>query len=87
MTETAASTTIKGEMLGVGNALVDSVLGYLVVFIGLTLLMCVIIIVGKIMVAKTKSAASASAPAEKEKEEAAAPAKLRSMILIQGMLQ
>ncbi|MBQ8072456.1 MAG: OadG family protein [Clostridia bacterium] len=65
---------IKGEMLPVGTALVDSVLGYLVVFIGLALLMVVIILVGKIMVSRTRrsiektTAALASAPA------AAAPA-------------
>ena len=31
--------------LGIGDNLLDAVLGYLVVFIGLSLLMCVIIIV------------------------------------------
>ena len=60
-------------ILGIGDSLLDAVLGYLVVFIGLTLLMIVVITVGKIMVAKTKkdkskSAAPAAAPA------AAAPA-------------
>ena len=46
----------------------DAILGYLVVFIGLTLLMAVIIIVGKIMVAKLKKAqkAPADAPAAAE---------------------
>ena len=62
-------TAIKGEMLPIGTALVDAVLGYLVVFIGLVLLMCVIIIVGKIMVAKMKKAAPvpAAVPAVPEK--------------------
>ena len=57
--------------LDMGGNLLDAVLGYLVVFIGLSLLMCVVIIVGKIMVAKMKKPASepASAPAP-----AAAPA-------------
>ena len=57
--------------LDVGGNLLDAVLGYLVVFIGLSLLMCVVIIVGKIMVAKMKKPAAepASAPAP-----AAAPA-------------
>ena len=51
--------------LNIGENLLDAVLGYLVVFIGLSLLMCVVIIVGKIMVAKMKKPAAepASAPA------------------------
>ena len=40
--------------LGIGDNLLDALLGYLVVFIGLTLLMTVVIIVGKVMVARTK---------------------------------
>ena len=67
MTETA-SIVVKGEMLDVGTALLDGALGYLVVFIGLILLMCVVILVGKIMVSKSKAKKTASAPA------AAAPA-------------
>ena len=57
--------------LDMGGNLLDAVLGYLVVFIGLSLLMCVVIIVGKIMVAKMKKPAAepACAPAP-----AAAPA-------------
>ncbi len=47
--------------LTIGGNLLDAVLGYLVVFIGLTMLMCVIIIVGKVMVAKEKKAAPAAA--------------------------
>jgi len=53
--------SVKGEMLSVGTALVDSVLGYAVVFIGLALLMAVIIIVGKIMVAQSKKTAQQNA--------------------------
>ena len=69
MPETASA--IKGEMLGVGTALADGFLGYLVVFIGLSLLMIVIIIVGKISTAKKAApAADTAAPAA----EAAAPA-------------
>jgi len=74
MTETAvaaASTEIKGEMLGAGTALLDGLLGYLVVFIGLTLLMIVIILVGKVMVAKAGK--TASAPVAREAAPAAAP--------------
>ena len=58
--------------LDIGGNLLDAVLGYLVVFIGLFLLMMVVIIVGKVMVAKSKKA---SAPAAEAKSvEAAAPA-------------
>lgn len=45
--------------LSIGVALLDAFLGYLVVFIGLSLLMAVIIIVGKIMVAANKKEAKA----------------------------
>ena len=55
----AAQTVVKkGEMLSAGTAFVDSLLGYLVVFIGLTLLMLVIMLVGKIMVASAKKKVS-----------------------------
>ena len=67
MTETASA--IKGEMLGTGTALIDGVLGYMVVFIGLILLMIVIIIVGKCFTARKK--ASEAVPV---KAPAAAPA-------------
>ncbi len=61
-------------VLGIGDNLLDAILGYLVVFIGLTLLMCVIIIVGKIMVASTKKAAVKTAAPEAAAPAAAAPA-------------
>ena len=57
--------------LDIGNNLLYAILGYLVVFIGLALLMIVIIIVGKIMVAKLKAA---KAPAEAPAPAVAAPA-------------
>ena len=56
----------------VGESGLDAVLGYLVVFIGLTLLMTVIIIVGKVMVGKSKK--SAAPAAETQPKETAAPA-------------
>ena len=59
--------------LGIGENLLDAVLGYLVVFIGLTLLMTVIIIVGKIMVSKTKSSKAAEKAAPAPAVPAAAP--------------
>ncbi|MBR5960842.1 MAG: OadG family protein [Clostridia bacterium] len=56
-------------VLGIGDNLLDAILGYAVVFIGLTLLMTVIVIVGKVFTAKKAApAAETAAPA------AAAPA-------------
>ena len=60
--------------LGIGDNLLDAALGYLVVFIGLSLLMLVIIIVGKVMVAKSKKADSKSAVPATETAAPAAPA-------------
>ena len=67
-----AEQAAEGRMrLDIGNNLLYAILGYLVVFIGLSLLMIVIVIVGKIMVAKLKAA---KAPAEAPAPVAAAPA-------------
>ena len=66
-------------VLGIGDNLLDAVLGYLVVFIGLTLLMTVIVIVGKVMVAQSKKPSAkteAAKPAEAAAPAAAAPKKL-----------
>ena len=69
--------------IGILEAGVTALLGYAVVFFGLVLLMCVIMIMGKIMVAaqskkKAKEAAAAAAapaaPAAVAVPEAAAPA-------------
>ena len=60
-------------VLGIGENLLDAILGYAVVFIGLTLLMTVVIIVGKIMVASQKKTAAATA-VEAKPAAAAAPA-------------
>ena len=58
----AVTTATDGRLrLDIGGNLLDAVLGYLVVFIGLSLLMCVVVIVGKIMVAQSKKAAGAPA--------------------------
>ena len=66
--------------LSIGENLLDAVLGYLVVFIGLFLLMAVVVAVGKIMVAGAKKSkvtepadATAAAPAA---AASAAPKKL-----------
>ncbi len=66
MSGEVVQNAVSGTKLAIGDALVDAVLGYLVVFIGLTLLMCVVIIAGKVMVSKVK--------AKKEAVPAAAPA-------------
>ena len=57
-------------ILGIGDNLLDAILGYAVVFIGLTLLMTVIVLVGKAFTTKkvAPAAEQAAAPA------AAAPA-------------
>ena len=61
--------------LGIGSNLLDAVLGYAVVFIGLTLLMTVIVIVGKFFTAK-KAAPAAETAAPAAAAPAAAPKKL-----------
>lgn len=62
----------------IGDALLTGLLGYVVVFFGLFLLMVVVIILGKVMMAKAaKSAAptpAAAAPAAAPAVPAAAPA-------------
>ena len=61
-------------VLGIGDNLLDAILGYAVVFIGLTLLMTVIVIVGKFFTKKKAApAAEAAAPAD---AAPAAPKKL-----------
>ena len=59
-------------VLGIGDNLLDAILGYAVVFIGLFLLMAVVIAVGKVMVAKAKKEAAPAA--EAKSAEAAVPA-------------
>ena len=51
--------------ISLGDAGVTALLGYMVVFLGLVLLMCVVMIMGRIMVGKAnkaKTAAPAAAP-------------------------
>ncbi len=62
MTAFSASSWFK---MPLGEASIAALLGYGIVFLGLVMLMCVIIIVGKIMVASTnkaKAKAAAAAP-------------------------
>ena len=62
---------ISGVKIPVGDAAIVAVLGYAVVFTGLILLMCVIIIMGKIMVSRR---AVSPAKAEPVPVKAAEPA-------------
>ncbi len=62
--------------LGIGDNLLDAILGYAVVFIGLTLLMTVIIIVGKFFTAKKAAPAAESAAPAAAPAAPAAPKKL-----------
>ena len=72
-----AEQAAEGRMrLDIGGNLLYAILGYLVVFIGLSLLMITIIIVGKIMVAKLKAA---KAPAEAQAPAAAAAPAVKAL--------
>ena len=66
----AAAPDLKN--LALGDAAVIALLGYAVVFFGLILLMCVVICMGKIFIAREKKAAEKGAKAVKA--AAAAPA-------------
>ncbi|MCI8524853.1 MAG: hypothetical protein HFF17_02820 [Oscillospiraceae bacterium] len=59
--------------LPLSDAAIAAVLGYAVVFVGLTLLMCVILIMGKIMVSRKQAAAAPAAAAPAAPAPAAAP--------------
>ncbi len=60
--------------LSIGDAAVTAVLGYAVVFFGLVLLMCVIMIAGKIMMKKPEPEKAVAEPVvEPEIEAVAAP--------------
>ena len=67
------TSTVDFVNLGVGQAAVLALLGYAVVFFGLILLMCVVIVMGKIFIAKDKKAAAKGAAAVKAAAPAAAP--------------
>ena len=59
--------------ISIANAGIVALLGYAVVFFGLILLMCVVIVMGKIFIAKDKKAAAKGAAAVKAAAPAAAP--------------
>lgn len=71
-----ANVVASGTKESIGGALLTGLLGYIVVFFGLFLLMIVVIILGKIMMAKNaKEAASApAAPAAAPAAPVATPA-------------
>ena len=61
------------DNIGVMDAAIVAVLGYAVVFFGLILLMCVIVIMGKAFMAKDKKAAAAAAAAKESLAASPAP--------------
>ena len=68
---------LTASRLSIGEAGIAAVLGYAVVFFGLVLLMCVVIIMGKVMAGsreKAKTAAAPPAPAAAPVAPAAPPA-------------
>ena len=67
------TSTVDFVNLGIGPAAVLALLGYAVVFFGLILLMCVIIVMGKIFIAKDKKAAAKAAAAKAAVTAEAAP--------------
>ena len=56
--------------MSLGDAGLTAVLGYLVVFVGLALLMCVVMLVGKVMKIEAKPAPSSASTPEKTPEPA-----------------
>ena len=61
-----SATAVREELvdISIGNAAIVALMGYLVVFFGIVLLMCVITVMGKIFVAKAnKAKAAVPAPA------------------------
>ena len=64
-----SATAVRDELvdISIGNAAIVALMGYLVVFFGIVLLMCVITVMGKIFVAKANKA-KAAAPAQPKAE-------------------
>ena len=60
--------------LGVGQAAGIAIMGYLVVFLGLMLLMCVILVMANIFINKARQAAAAAAAVPEAPVKAAEPA-------------
>ena len=66
------------ERISVGEAAVDALLGYAVVFFGICLLMAVVMLMGKYFVAQDNKAKAAKAAAAPAAAPAEAPAKPRA---------
>lgn len=60
--------------ISIGVAAINAILGYAVVFFGLVLLMCVIVIMGKIMVSRRRAQQPAPAAVPAKAETAPKPA-------------
>ena len=60
-----SATAVRDELvdISIGNSAIVALMGYLVVFFGIVLLMCVITVMGKIFVAKANKAKAAAQPA------------------------
>ena len=60
-----SATAVREELvdISIGNAAIVALMGYLVVFFGIVLLMCVITVMGKIFVAKANKTKAAAQPA------------------------
>lgn len=69
-----ANVVASGEPESIGDALLTGLLGYAVVFFGLFLLMIVVVILGKIMMAKTAKEAAPQPQAPVAAAPAPAPA-------------
>ena len=74
------TSTLDLVNLGIGPAAVLAMLGYAVVFFGLILLMCVIMIMGKIFIAKDKKATEKAAAA---KDAVAAPVAAAAPVVVE----
>lgn len=74
----AAQTVDSGTKMEIGDAAITAVFGYVVVFFGLVLLMCVLYITGSIFSNKEKKAAAEKKAAE-EKSAAEKPAETVSV--------
>ena len=64
-----ANVVNSGEKIGIGEAAITALLGYVVVFVGLALLMFVVIIMGKIMVASKAKKTAAAPSRERERSK------------------
>ena len=76
-----SATAVRDELvdISIGNSAIVALMGYLVVFFGIVLLMCVITVMGKIFVAKANKAKAAAQPAPAEAPGTAGQLKLHDV--------